>query len=47
MVMRNQYTLTDMKHTVYKVAEYVIYVFAVFKTVCKKAESVLTRSHDQ
>ena len=34
--MRNQNTHKNMKHTINKVVEYLIYVFAVIKTVCKK-----------
>ena len=43
--MRNQNTHKNMKHTINKVVEYLIYVFAVIKTVCKKNGSELTRSH--
>jgi len=36
-----------MKHTIDKVDEYIIYVFAVFISVCKKTGSELTQLYDQ
>jgi len=46
--MRNQntHTQTHMKLIINKDVEQVIHVFAVFKTVCNKSGSELTRCHD-
>ena len=44
LVMRKQNTHKNMKLTINKVVEQLIYVLAVFKSVCKKTGSQQTRS---
>ena len=45
--MRKQNTHKNMKHTISKVVEQLIYMLAVFKSVCKKTGSQQTRSQEK